>query len=162
MKKLLCLLLTLLFTLPALAEDVSPFAPYSLTAPEGVTLEEGEASHTFVQGHTRVVAMAVARVPDENPSEAIIRLMGQFAPDAVIGEDLPLAEGYWGLTALSVGKFGAESDQVTVMILSTEGDLLILAGYSLDGAGEQVQALLDALLASLTVEGAPVLLPQAE
>lgn len=107
-----------------------------------------------------MVAMVIARVPDENPQEAIIRLMVQFAPDAVIGEDIALTEGYWGLNAVSKGKFGAAVDQLTVMILSGEGDLLILSGYDLDGDEEKVQSLLDTLLATLTVDGTPLLAAQ--
>ena len=45
MKKFLCILLALLtMTVPALAEDANPFAPYVLTAPEGAELTDGEGS----------------------------------------------------------------------------------------------------------------------
>lgn len=164
MKRILCILLMLIWALPAFAEE-APFAPYILTAPEGVTLEERENVHTFVHGLTRVVTMVIPRVPDEKPAEAVIRMMTQFEPGAIIGEDLPLSEGYYGLTARNQDKFGEGIDQMTVMILSAEGDLLILSGYGLDGDEEKVQALLDALIAGIEVEGklirqpASVLLP---
>lgn len=165
MKKILCILLAIMcFTLPALAEgaplaeDVNPFAPYALTAPEGVELVEAEGTYTFVSGSTRVVAMVIARVPDEKPSEAVIRMMAQFEPDAVIGEDLPTVEGFVGLHALNTDKFGSGVDCLTVMVLSSAGDLLILSGYDLEGDEEAVQALLDGLLAALTVDGVNIVL----
>ena len=159
MKKLLCILLLLTLALPALAEEKNPFAPYVLTAPEGAALTEHEGTYTLVSGMTRVVVIPIARVPDENPAEAVIRLMAQFEPEAVIGEDPPLAEGFTGLTALNEGKFGEGVEQITVMLLSDAGDLLILSGYDLTGDEAAVQSLLDALLSALTVNGAPVLQP---
>ncbi len=158
MKKWLCILLMLLLCVPALAED-SPFAPYVLTAPEGAALEEHEGAYAFVSGVTRVVAMVIPRVPDEDPAGAVARMMAQFDPDAVLEEDLPLAEGYTGITAVRADSFGPGVDQVTVMILSDAGDLLILSGYDLTGDEEKVQALLDALLASMTVGNSPVVQP---
>ncbi len=155
MRKIICILLMLLLALPAFAEEA--FAPYALTAPEGVSLENNEGTHAFVHGMTRVVAMVIPRVPDEKPAEAIIRMMTQFEPGAIIGEDLPLIEGYWGLTARNADRFGEGVDQITVMILSAEGDLLILSGYDLSGDGEKVQALLDALIAGMRAEDALVL-----
>ena len=158
MKKLLCMLLIVSnFIFPVLAENTNPFTPFAMTAPEGAVLEEGEGSLTFAVGHTRVVAMVIERVPDAEPAEAILRMMAQFEPFAVIGEDLALAEGFVGVTALNEDKFGEGVDLITVMVLSREGNLLILSGYDLTGDEEKVQALLDALLASLTMNDLPVL-----
>ena len=153
MKKLLCILLMLLMTLPALAQEENPFAPYAFTLPEGAALEEHEGTYTVVSGMTRVVVMMIPRVPDADPAEAIIRMMTQFEPQAVIGEDIPLTDGFIGLTALNTDKFGEGVDQTTVMILCAHGDLLILSGYDLTGDGEAVGALLDALLTGLTADG---------
>lgn len=161
MKKLLCILLMLLFALPVLAEE-NPFAPYLFPAPEGVTLEENEGTYTFVAEETRAVAIRIARVPDEYPEEAVIRMMTQFEPDAIIGESLPAAQGFEILTALNEDKFGDGVDQITVMVLSHEGDLLILSAHDLSGDMEKTQALLDELLAGLTFQDAPVLLPPEE
>lgn len=161
MKKILCILLAILmFTLPATAEEANPLAPFALTSPEGVTIEAGEGSHTFVSGVTRVVAIVIDRVPDAEPAEAVIRMMTQFDPDAVIGEDLPMAEGFVGLSAAAQDKFGKGVDQITVMVLSREGDLLILSGYDLTGDEAAVQALLDALLKTLAVDGVNIVLPK--
>ncbi len=156
MKKMLCILLMLMFAFPALAQDANPFAPYALTSPEGAVLEEGEGSLTFVRGSTRVVAQVIARVPDEDPAAAVIRMMTWFEPFAVIGEDLPAAEGFVGVTALNEDKFGDGVDLITVMILGSDGDLLILSAYDLGGDEEAAQLLLDELLCALTAEGQPV------
>lgn len=155
MKRILCILMMLLFAFPALAED-NPFFPYVLTAPEGVTLESNEGTHAFVSGVTRVVAMRIERVPDDNPAEAILRLMGQFEPDAVIDGALTLEGGCVGLTAQTLDKFGEGMHQWNMMMLSAQGDLLILSGYDLEGDDESVHALMDALLTALTLNGKPV------
>jgi len=101
MKRIICILLMLLFAVPVLAEGISPadnpFVPFTLTVPEEVTVEDGEGSCTFVHGETRVVALLIDRVPDEDPADAVIRMMGQFDPAAVIGEDVPTAEGFSGV-----------------------------------------------------------------
>ena len=152
MKKLLCILLMLLMTCSVLAEE-NPFAPYAFSLPEGAVLEAYEGTYTVVSGMTRVVVMMIPRVPDADPAEAIIRMMTQFEPQAVIGEDILLADGFTGLTALNTDKFGEGVDQTTVMILCAHGDLLILSGYDLTGDGEAVGALLDALLTGLTADG---------
>jgi len=156
MKKLLCILLMLLFAIPALAEG-NPFAPYEIALPQGAALENNEGTHTFVSGKTRVVAMLIERVPDADPAEAIVRLMAQFEPDAVIQGELAAAKGYAGLTAVTKDKFAAGVNQWNVMLLGPAGDLLILSGYDLEGDNESVHALLDALLEGLTAEGMPII-----
>lgn len=161
MKKLLCILLTLMFVLPALAEEDSPFAPYALTAPEGAALSAGEGAPVFVSGTTRAVVQYISRVPDEAPAEALVRMMGQFAPEAVIGEALATAEGFSGLTAIQADSFGEGIDTRIAMVLSDAGDLLILSAYDMAGDGESAARLLDALLAALTLDGESVLLSEA-
>lgn len=157
MKKLLCILMMLLLAFPALAEGgYNPFAPYTLNAPEGVQLEENEGTHTFVSGMTRVVAMVIDRVPDADPAQAILRLMSQFEPNAVIEDELTFAAGHVGLAARTADKYGEDIHQHNLMILSPEGKLLILSGYDLEGDDSSVLALIDALLAALTVDGAPI------
>lgn len=167
MKKIICILLMLLFALPALAEgtplaegaplaEENPFAPFTLAVPEEVTVEEADGSRTFVHGTTRVVAIRIDRVPDDDPAEAVIRLMGQFDPAAVIGEDVPTAKGFSGVEAVTEDRFGEGIDALTIMLLSHEGDLLILSGYDMTGSDLHVRALLDTLLSGLTVDGSPV------
>ena len=159
MRKFICILLMLLFAIPAIAEDQSsPFAPFDLTVPEAVTLEQSEGSCTFVHGETRVVVLVIDRVPDEDPAAAVLRMMGQFDPDAVIGEDIAAAEGFSGVEAVTKDKYGEGVDALTVMLLSDEGELLILSGYNLAGSETHVRGLMDTLLQGLTVDGVPVVL----
>lgn len=160
MNKMICILLMLCaFVLPAAAEE-SPLAPFEIAAPAQVALEENEGTFTYVYGMTRVVAMVIDRVPDADPAEAVQRMMGQFDPDAVLDGELPVRPGFAGLAAFSVDKYGAGVDALTVMILSETGELLILSGYDLNGEEAQVQQLLDALLANLSVDGSAVVTAQ--
>lgn len=156
MKRIICILLMLLFALPALAEN--PFAPYEIALPEGAVLEAGEGSHAIAADKTRVVVMVIPRVPDADPESALQRMVFQFDPDAVLEDAIPLAEGYVGVTALSEDRFGEGVDQLNLFILSAEGDLLILSGYDLDGDEDKVQSLLDAILHQLTANGDPLVL----
>lgn len=160
MKKLLCILLMLIFTLPALAEEDVPFAPYALTAPADAACVTGEGLATYVRGTSRVVVQYISRIPDEAPAEALIRLMGQFAPEAVIGDDLTLAADCVGLTATQTDRFGEGVDLRVVMVLSAQGDLLILSAHDLTGDEDSAALLLDALLGTLTLNGAVVLLTE--
>ena len=159
MKKICCILLMLFMALPALAEE-NLFAPYTLTLPEGAVLEAGEGSHTVASGLTRVVVILIPRVPDAEPAEAVLRMMAQFDPDAVLGEDLSLAEGYVGVRAMSQDKLGEGVDQLNVMVLSNTGDLLILSGYDLAGDEEKVHTLLEKLLSALAVDGQALLMTE--
>lgn len=167
MKRIICSLLAICcFILPALAEraslaeDANPFAPYVLSAPEGAALEEGEGSLTFVRENTRVVAQVISRVPDADPAEAVLRMMTQFEPFAIIGEDLPTAEGFVAVTALNEDKFGDGVDMISVMVLSCEGDLMILSAYDLTGETDKAQALLDALLETLAVSDVNIIITE--
>ena len=169
MKKLLCILLMLIFALPAMSEgaplaegaplsDDNPHAPFTLTVPEAVTPVDNEGSVTYVYGTSRVVVIRIERVPDENPADSLIRMLGQFDPDAVIDGELLTAEGYAGLTARTADKFSEGVDALTVMLLSPDGTLLILTGYDMAGSEEHATALMDTLLSGMTVDGAPVVL----
>lgn len=155
MKKLICILLMLILTLPALAEE-NVFAPFILAAPEEVTRTDNEGSVTFVYGMSRVVVIPVSRVPDDDPEEALTRMLSQFDPLAHKGEVLPVAEGYAGLTAEVADKFGEGVDLLIAMVLSPDGTLLIFSAHDMDGSREHAQALLDTMLSGMTVDGAPV------
>lgn len=175
MKKLIVMLLALMLCLPAWAETVQEpmaenvLAPFVLQAPEGVMLEEnaGGTSCTYIHpnGTTRVVAMVLGRVPDEQGDHAaeLRRLMAQFAPGAPEGAPLTLTAGFHGLKtvvpeALS-GAGGLRIDQVNVMVLwqtTLQGELLILSGYDMLGDTQAAEMLIDALLTSTTVNQAPV------
>lgn len=171
MKKLIAWLLVLMMCLPALAETAeNPLDPFQLTVPDGVTVEEGAggASMTFVHGNgtTRVVAMVISRVPDLEADHGaeLRRLMAQFAPAAQSGTALGLTAGFHGLKAVTPealeGLNGTLIDQVTVMVLwqtTLRGELLILSGYDMAGDAARAEALIDVLLQSASVNGAPVL-----
>lgn len=156
-KMILCLLAVMLLLGHAFADPAdSLFAPYTLTAPRGVTIEESEISATYVYGSTRVVVMVISRVPDEDAAAALPLLMQQFDPDAVFGDDLPLRDGLAGMKAVNASKFGEDVDQVTAMVLC-DGELLILSGYNTDGDEGRVHELIDALLLNTRYAGEPVL-----
>lgn len=154
MKRMICILLMLLFAFPALAEN--PFAPYEITVPQGAQLVANEGSHTVVDGLTRVVVMVISRVPDADPEIALTRMVSQFDPDAVLGEDIPLIEGFVGVHALSEGKLSAGVDTLHALILSRAGELLILSAYDLEGDETKAQSLLDTLLSTLAAEGCTI------
>lgn len=161
-KMILCLLAALLLLGNAFADpEDSLFAPYTMTAPRGVTFEEGEISATYVYGNTRVVVMVISRVPDEDAAAALPLLMQQFDPEAVFGDDLPLRSGLVGMKAVNAGKFGEGVDQVTAMVLC-DGELLILSGYNTDGDEGRVHELIDALLLGTSYSGEPVLNAEAD
>ena len=152
MKRIICMLLLLLFALPVLAEE-NPFAPFTIAVPEGVTLEQGESSTTFVYGTSRVVVIRIDRVPDADPKSAVLRMLGQFDKAAVVEQEIAAAEGFTAVQAISADAFGPGIDKLTIMVLSHEGDLLILSGYDLEGDEDKVRLLLDTLLKNLTVQG---------
>lgn len=183
MKRLTALLLMLLLALPcaALGEaDTAEtiLAPYAIPAPEGVTAEVGVSgsSVTYVHenGTSRVVALTLHRVPDENGDHAaeLEKLMYQYAPKAEELTPLSLADGFYGLAAfvpdILNGMGGLQIPQVTVMVLwqsETEGELLILSGYDMLGiAGdpEAPWAMVAQLLEGTQLNGKPVMLPGAE
>ena len=159
MKKLLCILLMLMFALPALAEPIA-WPGYVLHIPEGVQVESAESSVTFVAETARVVAIIIERVPDDDPQAAVLRMLGQFDAQAIIGEDIPVAEGFTAVQALSAEKFGEGVDVLIVMVLSDGGELLILSGYDMAGDEEKGQALLDMVLAKVKVQGEPVFITE--
>lgn len=154
MKRIICILLMLLLTLPACGEENrAEIGSYVLAVPEDVQTEKTESSVTFVQGNTRVVVILIERVPDADPESAVIRMMAQFDPDAMLEDDLLMAEGYVGLNAVATDKFGEGVDQLTTLVLGSTGELLILSGYDMDGDETKVQALVEQLLAGLTHDG---------
>lgn len=179
MKRLIVLLMALMLCLPALAEQpggpspLTLLSPFEVTLPEDASVQEnaGGVSVTFIHGNgqTRVVAMTLSRVPDENGDHAaeLTRLMGQFAPGAKDHMPLALTGGFHGLLATTPaaleGADGTPIDQVTVMVLwqtDMRGELLILSGYDMAGQTARAWTLIDQLLQSAAVEGLPVVPPE--
>ena len=161
MKRIICMLLLLLFALPVLAEE-NPFAPFTIAVPEGVTLEQGESSTTFVYGTSRVVVIRIDRVPDADPKSAVLRMLGQFDKAAVVEQEIAAAEGFTAVQAISADAFGPGIDKLTIMVLSHEGDLLILSGYDMAGDEEQLRSLLNALLIHTQFDGNPIVITEEE
>jgi len=183
MKKLLAMLLalTLAAVLPAMAETVeipapeeaSPLSPFELAIPDAWQVELNGASVTFVSGNTRVVAMVISRVGDVEADHmaSLATLMSQFSPEAQSPLTLTLTPGFYGLQTVTVDALegageGNLVDQLTVMVLwqtALQGELLILSGYDMNGDNAAVQAMLDTLLSSATVNDAPLFpLPETE
>ena len=179
MKKLIILLTALMMCLPALAEalpEAQPTEPLALSAfvfslpqdVQAVSADPDAATASLVHGNgsTRVVAMALTRVPDEEADHAaeLARLMELFAPGAQDFTPLTLTPGFHGLMAVTPyaleGAGTERVDQVTVMVLwqtALRGELLILSGYDMMGDAAKARTMIDMLLHACTVNDAPVL-----
>lgn len=179
MKKLIILLTALMMCLPALAEalpEAQPTEPLTLSSfvfalPQDVQAAAADpdaatASLVHGNGSTRVVAMALSRVPDEEADHAagLARLMELFAPGAQDLTPLTLTPGFHGLMAVTPyaleGAGTERVDQVTVMVLwqtALRGELLILSGYDMMGDTAKARTMIDMLLHACTVNDAPVL-----
>lgn len=179
MKRLIALLVALLLCLPALAETApvgeAPDAaellsPFEIALPAEVTAltTPGGSSVTFVHenGMTRAVAQVLSRVPDPDGDHAseLMRLMALYAPGAKDVVPLAMAEGFYGLMALTPdaleGMQGGRIDQATVMVLwqtAERAELLIISAYDLAGATDSAQALMNLLVRAATLDGATVL-----
>lgn len=178
MKKLIILLTALMMCLPALAEalpEAQPTEPLTLSSfefalPQDVQAaadpDAATASLVHGNGSTRVVAMALSRVPDEEADHAaeLARLMELFAPGAQDLAPLTLTPGFHGLMAVTPyaleGAGTERVDQVTVMVLwqtALRGELLILSGYDMMGDTAKARTMIDMLLHACTVNDAPVL-----
>lgn len=172
MKKLIVLLLALMMVLPVYAEEAEGLlAPFVITTPEGTTAVNGTggASMTFLHpnGTTRVVAMVLRRVPDQEADLAAMlqTLLAQLEPQAQPGAPLKdMTAGFHGLKAIAPGvREGlneAAVDQVMALVMwqtALEAELLILAGYDMAGDTAAAEGFIDALLAGAAVRGAPVM-----
>ena len=58
----------------------SALAPFNVVLPEDAHVEMAEGRITLVRGDSRVVAMVISRVPDEDPAAALPILMQDFDP----------------------------------------------------------------------------------
>lgn len=155
MKKLLLLVLCLLLAANvALAADHA-FGPYGVTLPDGAVLENTDGVYAIVRGSSRVVALHIDRVPDEDPAAALVRMLPLYDESAVQTGTLTLAAGCVGITALTANRLDEGVDQLTCMLLH-EGDLLILAGYDMQGDEQAATALLNDLLRGVTIDGVSI------
>lgn len=162
MKKLLPLMLALLaLTASALAElpTTYDFGPFTITVPEDAVVEEYDVSATFVRGQTRVVVQCIDQEPQEDPQAQVRALMTVYHAETVDIADLPLREGLYGALGRIANHFGEGVDQLPALVL-TDGKLLVLAGYNLDGDTQAVRALMTELLAGTVWDGSPILLTE--
>ena len=58
----------------------SALAPFNVVLPEDAHVEMAEGRITLVRGDSRVVAMVISRVPDDDPAAALPILMQDFDP----------------------------------------------------------------------------------
>lgn len=159
---LLALALTMLMT-TALAESHAPYTLdcFALTLPEDVSVEEYDLSMTVVRDHTRVVVQVISQELTGNGQEQVRGLMPVYNEGVSDVTDMALIDGVYGAMGLIVDRFGGGVHEVPVLLL-TDGKLLILSGYDLDGDTQAVRALLTELLSGLTLNGKPVLATTTE
>lgn len=138
----------------------SMFAPFNLVLPEGAHVEITDSRVTLVQDASRVVAIHLSRVADEDPDSAITTLMQEF--DSATGETIPFTaeEGFSILGGVVYNAFNEGEDKITLMVLSHDGPLLILSGYNLDKNHHALYLFLTELLAGVTYDQQAVYLPE--
>ncbi len=136
--------------------------PFSLTLPEDAHVELTDGRTVLVSGNARVVAMVIARTPDDDPSNTLPELMSQF--DANTNEliEFTAEDGFHILGGVVTDAFGEGEDKITLMVLSNTGDLLILSGYHLERDHQALYTFLTDLLAHVTVDGMHVYVPDED
>lgn len=158
---LLALALALLMT-SALAEERTSclFGSFELTVPEGVTVEESEITRTMVRDQTRVVVQVIPQELTEDGQAQARDLLTVYNEGTANITDVTLISGLYGAMGLIEDRFSEGIHEIPVLIL-TDGELLILSGYDLNGDTLAVHTLLTELLSDITVAGEPIL-PTAE
>lgn len=159
MKRILSLALALaLLMTAALAEENStgPFGSFELTLPADAALETNEGIHTVVRGQTRVVVQVIPQELTEDGQAQVRDLLTVYRENTTEITDVQLISGVYGAMGLIEDHFAEGVHQVPVLIL-TDGELLILSGYDLDGDTLAVHTLLTELLAGVTLAGEPIL-----
>ena len=154
---LLALALALLMT-TALAETSASyvFGGFELTAPEDVTVEEYESSRTVVREQTRVVVKAIPQELAEDGEKQVRELLTIYNEKTSDVTAVPLTSGLYGAMGLVENQFDEGIHEVIVLVLS-DGELLILAGYNHDGDTLAVHELLAELLSDVTLAGESIL-----
>lgn len=158
---LLALALALLMT-SALAEAHAPylFGSFELTIPGDATLETTEGIHTVVRGQTRVVVQVIPQDLTEDGQAQVRDLLPVYHEDTTEITDVPLISEAYGAMGLIEDHFAEGIHQIPLLVL-TDGELLILSGYDLDGDTLAVHELLTELLAGVTLAGDPILPAEA-
>lgn len=134
----------------------SALSPFNVILPEDAHVEMAEGRITLVQGDSRVVAMVISRVPDEDPAAALPVLMQDFDPKTAETMDFDAQPGFYILGGVVNDAFGDGEDKITVMVLAESGELLILSGYNLAQDHHALYLFLTELLGNTSMDGAAV------
>lgn len=134
----------------------SALAPFNVVLPDDTHVEMAEGRITLVQGDSRVVAMVISRVPDEDPAAALPVLMRDFDPKTSETMDFDAQPGFCILGGVVNDAFGDGEDKITLMVLADSGELLILSGYNLAQDHHALYLFLMELLENVSMDGAAV------
>ncbi len=134
----------------------SALAPFNVILPDDTHVEMAEGRITLVQGDSRVVAMVISRVPDEDPAAALPVLMQNFDPKTSETMDFDAQPGFCILGGVVNDAFGDGEDKITLMVLADSGELLILSGYNLAQDHHALYLFLMELLENVSMDGAAV------
>lgn len=134
----------------------SALAPFNVVLPDDTHVEMTEGRITLVQGDSRVVAMVISRVPDEDPAAALPVLMQDFDPKTSETMDFDAQPGFCILGGVVNDAFGDGEDKITLMVLADSGELLILSGYNLAQDHHALYLFLTELLENVSMDGAAV------
>lgn len=134
----------------------SALAPFNVILPDDTHVEMTEGRITLVQGDSRVVAMVIFRVPDEDPAAALPVLMQDFDPKTSETMDFGAQPGFCILGGVVNDAFGDGEDKITLMVLADSGELLILSGYNLAQDHHALYLFLMELLENVSMDGAAV------
>ena len=119
-------------------------------------MERAEGRSTLVRGDSRVVALVIPRVPDEDPAAALPILMQDFDPKTSETMDFDAQPGFCILGGVVNDAFGDGEDKITLMVLADSGELLILSGYNLARDHHALYLFLTELLENVSMDGAAV------
>lgn len=134
----------------------SALAPFNVVLPDDTHVEMAEGRITLVQGDSRVVAMVISRVPDEDPAAALPVLMQDFDPKTSETMDFDAQPSFCILGGVVNNAFGDGEDKITLMVLADSGELLILSGYNLARDHHALYLFLTELLENVSMDGAAV------
>lgn len=134
----------------------SALAPFNVILPDDTHVEMAEGRITLVQGDSRVVAMVISRVPDEDPAAALPVLMQDFDPKTSETMDFDAQPGFCILGGVVNDAFDDGEDKITLMVLADSGELLILSGYNLARDHHALYLFLTELLENASMDGAAV------
>ena len=92
----------------------SALAPFNVVLPEDAHVEMAEGRITLVRGDSRVVAMVISRVPDEDPAAALPILMQDFDPQTSETMDFDAQPGFCILGGVVNDAFGDGEDDLSM------------------------------------------------